>query len=258
MNLLAPRLLSQLLVATLIFQGMHHWLSPGGGAGYPPWGISLLFTVFLFILDDASRYIVHRALHEFRILWCFHRVHHTASTLTPLTIFRSHPVEGVLFALRSTLVQGVSIGLFVFLFGGDVDLVTILGANLFIFFFNVFGANLRHSTIAIHYPSWLERWLMSPAQHQIHHSVKPEHYNRNYGVVLSIWDRLGGTLHHSEPGTAISYGVGDHAGDVEHRLGTLYLRPFVAAAKLLRLGSKVQAAPAGISRRLSAHIRPQP
>lgn len=231
----APRLVSQLAIATLVFEGLHVVSAPDAGSSITAWQVSLLFTVVLFVLDDASRYVVHRWMHRSPILWRFHRVHHTATTLTPLTIFRTHPVEGVLFMLRSSVVQGTSIGAFVFAFGSSVDLVGVLGANLFVFLFNVFGANLRHSPIALRYPRALERWLMSPAQHQVHHSNRRAHFDRNYGVFLSVWDRIGGTLCHSVADMRLEYGVSDQSGPDEHRLSTLYLRPFRDAFAALQL-----------------------
>lgn len=233
-------LVSQLAVATLVFQALSHFAQAKGLFESPIWVSSVLFTLTVFSLDDLSRYLVHRMMHGSAILWRFHRVHHTSTTLTPLTIFRTHPVEGIIFSVRTAIVQGVCIGLFVFLFGGGVDLVTVLGANIFIFTFNALGANLRHSTVALYYPPKLECWLMSPAQHQLHHSDHPEHYDCNFGVFLSLWDRLFGTLRCSEPGRKLSYGVGDHKGEIEHGVSALYLTPF-RDVSLLLLGKGVKA-----------------
>ena len=97
--------------------------------------IAILFTTTLFILDDAAKYVIHRALHRIPLLWCFHRVHHTAETLTPFTVYRTHPVEGIIFALRAIFVQALAIGVFFFFFGDRVELLTLLGANIFSFFF---------------------------------------------------------------------------------------------------------------------------
>lgn len=230
---ISPRLISQLLIATVLFEQLHQFARPEAASHWPTWLSTTLFTLTVFVLDDASRYLLHRWQHSSKLLWCFHRVHHSASVLTPLTIFRTHPVEGILFVLRSALVQGICIGLFAFAFGSGVDLATILGANLFIFFFNLLGANLRHSHVPIHYPRPLERWLMSPAQHQLHHSRHREHFDSNYGVFLSVWDRLGGTLIHSEPGRKLEFGVSDQGGAEEHQLKTLYWQPVRNAGEIL-------------------------
>ena len=66
----APRLISQLTVATLLFEAMHVWF---GGRSLvwleaPGWAIAVLFTVALFLLDDATRYVLHRCLHAWPLL----------------------------------------------------------------------------------------------------------------------------------------------------------------------------------------------
>ena len=230
----APRLVSKLAVATLLFEAMHVWFDGRALvlAAAPGWAVAAGFTIVLFLLDDATRYLLHRWLHAWPVLWCFHRVHHTAETLTPFTVYRTHPVEGVLFALRSTLVQAGAIAAFVFFLGDRVELVTVLGANAIIFAFNVAGSNLRHSHVRISYGRVLERVLISPAQHQIHHSVEARHANRNFGTVLAVWDWLGGSLCLAERGPELRFGL-PGAGGESHRLANVYLAPFRDAAAIL-------------------------
>ena len=229
----APRLVSTLALATLVFEALHVWFDgrPVLLADAPGWAVAAGFTVALFLLDDATRYLLHRWLHAWPLLWCFHRVHHTAETLTPFTVYRTHPVEGVLFALRATLVQASAVAGFVFFFGDRAELVTVLGANAIIFAFNVAGSNLRHSHVRISYGRFLERLLISPAQHQIHHSVDPRHLDRNFGAVLAIWDWIGGSLYLAGKG-GLRFGI-PGAGAESHRLGDVYLRPFGEALAML-------------------------
>jgi sterol desaturase/sphingolipid hydroxylase (fatty acid hydroxylase superfamily) len=40
---------------------------------------------------------------------------------------------------------------------------------------------------------WLEKIIITPASHHIHHSTAREHLNRNFGSKFSIWDRMFGT-----------------------------------------------------------------
>ena len=230
----APRLVSKLAVATLLFEAMHVWFDgrPVLLAGAPGWTVAAGFTLALFLLDDATKYLLHRWLHTWPVLWCFHRVHHTAETLTPFTVYRTHPVEGVLFALRSTLVQAGAIAAFVFFLGDRVELVTVLGANAIVFAFNVAGSNLRHSHVRISYGRLLERVLISPAQHQVHHSVEARHANRNFGTVLAVWDWIGGSLCLAERGPDLRFGL-PGAGAESHRLANVYFAPFRDAAAIL-------------------------
>ena len=225
---IAPFLLTQLAVAQWLFESLYDWIGhrPILGESWSDLQVMACFTLFYFLLDDFFRFYLHKLLHEVPWLWAFHKVHHSARTLTPITVFRAHPVEGILFTLRTALVQGISMALFIFFFGGRVDLITVLGASLFAFLFNVTGSNLRHSHIALGYGAFVERWLISPAQHQIHHSTNPVHFDKNYGVVLAIWDRLFGSLVYSKSGEVIEFGLQKQELPKEQNLLHIYLQPF--------------------------------
>ena len=110
-----------------------------------------------------------------------------------------------------------------------------MGVNLFSFIFNVAGANLRHSHIEIAYWPWLEKILISPAQHQLHHSIENKHFNKNYGAMLALWDWLFGSLHFSETGKKIRFGLRPNEASATNIL-QIYLRPFIDIFKALRVG----------------------
>jgi hypothetical protein len=65
--------------------------------------------------------------------------------MTPMTIYRSHPFESYLYACRMALSQGIAVGIGYYLFGPTLSMYDLLGANIFVFTFNVMGSNLRHS-----------------------------------------------------------------------------------------------------------------
>jgi len=147
-----------------------------------------LFTFTVFIVSDFTRYCLHRLLHTIPLLWNFHKVHHSAKVLTPMTFYRVHPIENVLFGLRYVLSIGCVSGIFIYFFGAKVGLYEIIGVNAFVFIFSLLGGNLRHSHVKFFYPKILEKVLISPYMHQIHHSKK--HFNKNFGGSLAIWDYL--------------------------------------------------------------------
>ena len=240
---LRPVLVTQLAVATLLYQLLHHQtLIPVGlfeDAGYLVAAIS--FTSFFFLVDDFTRFAVHLALHRIPVLWAFHKFHHSAETLTPLTVTRTHPVEGLIFTARSAVVQGVSIAGFFFLFGNQVDLLTIFGVNIFVVTFHGLGSNLRHSHIPIRYPLFIERFLMSPAQHQLHHSEAERHFDRNFGVALSVWDRMFGSFHHSVD-EKVSFGIGRETAAFTRSVWSMYWSPFRFLFRRIRHGSGASAA----------------
>lgn len=231
-----PVLITQLFVATIFYQALHNQtLLPIGALDYVPyWVAATSFTITYFLLNDFSRFLLHLMLHRVKFLWEFHKVHHSATTLTPLTVTRTHPVEGLLFMLNTTITQGVIIAVFVALFGAKVDLITIFGVNIFTLAFNSLGSNLRHSHIALPYPKIIEKIFISPAQHQLHHSRKVIHFDKNFGVVFSIWDRILGTFHHSTS-DKMEFGLGRNDAKLTASIWSLYVLPFAKLFSFLRI-----------------------
>lgn len=193
-TLIFPILFSAAPIAIALNKGLEQIFGSVSMNWLPEPTIAVIFTLLLFVLDDFTRFLLHWASHRFPILWRFHQIHHSAKVLTPITVYRIHPVESAMYAVRLVFVQGISIGLGVYLFGHKLEVIDVFGANVFIFLFNVFGANLRHSHIWLSWGDRLENWFISPAQHQIHHSMDKDHYDKNFGSALSIWDRLFGSL----------------------------------------------------------------
>ena len=187
--------------------------------------IIFLYTITLFLVSDFTRYWLHRFLHTIPFLWEFHKVHHSAKVLTPITFYRVHPVENFLFGLRYSLSVGFVTGIFVYFFGAMIDIYAVVGVNVFLFVFSVFGANLRHSHVPFSYPRILEKWLMSPKQHQIHHSRK--HFDKNYGGFISIWDKMFGTLKFSNEVLVMKFGLRKNQMNDYSSLKSLIFRPFI-------------------------------
>ena len=137
-----------------------------------------------------------------------------------------------------------------------MELLTLLGANIFSFLFNVAGANLRHSHVWISYGRLVERILVSPAQHQLHHSIDPRDGNANYGAVLAVWDWLGGSLRLAEEGPPTAFGVRDNL-PTTHSMYSIYVLPIVEALRCLyRLFKKDQSNMPRFSRKfwLGRHV----
>lgn len=241
-------------------------LAKFGGADYAPpettWMRIAIVTVIVVVVSDFCKYWAHRAHHEWRALWPFHAVHHSADVLTPLTVQRVHPLEPMINSLLMTLFVGIAQGLTLYFLVGELSMLTIGGANAAYFIFNTLGSNFRHSHIWISYGPAMEHILISPAQHQIHHSVAVKHHDKNYGSIFAIWDWMFGTLYIPESYEDLTFGVSDAKGQRREQpyetLGAALFKPFAESAEnvlgMLRKGrrsSQAKADPARMSQGFS-------
>lgn len=200
------------------------------GLSVQPGFVSLAaFTVFSLVVHDFANYGSHYLMHRVPLLWEFHKVHHSAQVLTPITAFRVHPGEILFIDFIEGLAFGIAAAIGLWLFGAQTDPLRIFGLNVGIFVFYLLGANLRHSHIWLPYPKWLSHILISPAQHQIHHSSLPQHHDANFGVVFAFWDWLLGTLYVPKEREKLVFGL--YGGeDVEYQtVKSFYLLPLAKA-----------------------------
>lgn len=168
----------------------------------------IYYTLVLTILNDFLSYVIHLLFHKIPFLWEFHKTHHSATSLNPVTQYRLHPFELIVNNFKYFFVYGLVTGLFEYLSAGTVHSYMFYGANVFSFIFLSWGANLRHSHVKLSYFNPLEYIFISPFQHQIHHSDAVEHYDKNFGSKLAIWDWLFGTLVRSKKANDINFGLG--------------------------------------------------
>ena len=193
--LFLPLILASSTAAGWVNEGLR-WLTDSSGLGHEP-GIVAAFalTLIRIIAFDAGIFIAHYLQHKVPVLWAFHKVHHSAEVLTPITVYRMHPVDDLLTATTVGILTGVVGGVFQFAFSGSVEQFLFLGLNAALFLFYLAGYNLRHSQIWLSYPKALSHIFISPAQHQIHHSNAVQHYDKNIGFIFALWDWLAGTLY---------------------------------------------------------------
>jgi sterol desaturase/sphingolipid hydroxylase (fatty acid hydroxylase superfamily) len=166
-----------------------------GPLGQTSWPlVAMAGTVLGFLAYELGYWADHWLSHKVRFLWAFHKVHHTAEVLTPLTVFRVHPIESLKFANIIALATGLTGGLVAWMFGPAWHAPFVFGQNAIFLVFILTVVHLQHSHAWITFAP-LGRWLLSPAHHQIHHSADPAHFGKNLGSCLAVWDRLFGTLY---------------------------------------------------------------
>jgi len=205
--------------------------------GPPPQGIQPSFltqvgySVAIVVVADGAKWITHYLQHKIPVLWDFHKVHHSALVLTPLTNFRVHPVDFMFENILNAVMTGFVVGIYGYRYSDEIVEISILGLSLVYFLAAIFG-NLRHSHIPFAYPRWVSKWICSPVMHQIHHSAEARHFDKNFSVVFSAWDYMAGTIYIPEVGEKFPLGIG--AEGTEFRsVWTVYVYPFVSAARRL-------------------------
>ena len=142
------------------------------------------------IFADLLAYWNHRFQHKF--IWPVHALHHSQTELHAANYY-GHFSEGafrfVLFALPLSLVH--------FEFASTPFVIAVARDTL---------ERFIHSPTTINFGP-LARVLVEPRYHRIHHSTDPRHFDKNFGILFSFWDRLFGTAytptHDDWPSTGI-------------------------------------------------------
>lgn len=192
-----------------------------------------VITLLLFLAYELGYWINHYLSHRVPFMWEFHKVHHSATVLTPVTTFRVHPGYMVIFSNILALTAAVGNGLGHYLFGETAAQYALSQTNVLLVLFIYTYVHLQHSHVWIPLRGALGRLIMSPAHHQIHHSSNPIHFNKNLGSCLAIWDWLFGTLY--VPARArerLTFGV-DADRQEAHTFRGAFLMPFYRAAACL-------------------------
>ncbi|SFR82874.1 sterol desaturase family protein [Sphingomonas jatrophae] len=204
---------------------------PALAAGVPPGVVVIAATALTFIAYDAAYWLDHRLKHRVPVLWAFHKVHHSAESLSLLTNFRVHPVDTLVFYNLVALATGVAGAVCDVLAGHPVEPLGIGGTGALVLISAALLTHLQHSHLWVTLgPRW-GGWLLGPAHHQVHHSADPRHFDRNFGNVLALWDRLGGSFHRpAERREVPRFGLDDPAAQT---LPSLTVRPFTDAARTL-------------------------
>jgi sterol desaturase/sphingolipid hydroxylase (fatty acid hydroxylase superfamily) len=157
---------------------------------------------------DLQAYLLHRMQHSSFLLWRLHSVHHADTDMDASTALRHHPGEFIVSScIGATILAVLGLPAWVLAIYALLAIVVAL---------------FQHANAQI--PDALDRllrWvLVTPALHQVHHSVNAEEYNANFGTVFSVWDRLFGSYRHNSAGHEVS------AFGVEPFTASRYAQPY--------------------------------
>jgi len=192
------------------------------------WQGELINTFIIYFFREFGWFLAHWLEHRIPFLWEFHKIHHSASVLTPITAHRAHPFERLWIRSFEGAFWGLGLIVSMYVLGQGVSVLSIFSVSIISLVLKPF-INFRHSHIWISYGPYLNYLFISPAQHQIHHSIQPEHLNKNIGRSLALWDLLFGTLYVPKNREKFEVGLVDKADENKYStLKDVILEPFRA------------------------------
>lgn len=138
-----------------------------------------------WLIHEFAYYWDHRLAHRVGLLWAFHAIHHSSNEFNHSVAARGFVLDGYvkfLFALPAALI--------------GVDPVVYIAVTVFMNAFGIWNHASYVPRLGI-----LDRLMMTPKMHKVHHANQPEYIDRNYSQVTLLFDRLFGsyTLIDREP-----------------------------------------------------------
>jgi len=176
------------------------------------------YTVTILLLDYGS-YLWHIVNHKIPLLWRFHVVHHSDADLDLTTAIRFHFGE----MIGSVFFRGA----FVFLSGASAK--TVLAYE--IAFEGVTQFHHSNWRLPFKLEKLLNKLIVTPRMHGIHHSIIREETDSNYAVIFSFWDRLYNTIRLNVQQDLIVTGVPTYSDADELTVGYLLKLPFTKIRK---------------------------
>ncbi|CAN5768197.1 sterol desaturase family protein [soil metagenome] len=151
-----------------------------------------LTYLIVFIVLDFAGYAVHALDHKINFFWNSHIIHHSSEE----------------FNLACALRQSVSVFVRLFvilllpaaLLGIDPKVIAIV-APLHLF------AQFWYHTQHINKMGFLEKIIVTPSHHRVHHALNKEYIDKNYGQIFIFWDKIFGTFQEELPNVKPVYGI---------------------------------------------------
>lgn len=157
---------------------------------------TIVRTVVSLLAFDCIKYWSHRMLHKIPFLWEFHKFHHSGESMSILLAHRFHPMETIIGVIVYTLVF--------LIMGNSVD------ETIIVLYCIQILVHIQHSKVPWNFGKIGEYFIYSPFAHKIHHSNNPEHFDKNFGTLTPIWDKLFGTWYNKGKASDISVGISDN------------------------------------------------
>lgn len=169
----------------------------------------IMYTFAGLFIADFFAYWTHRIMHN-TWLWEIHKVHHSDRHFSALTTLRGHPLTASVLSPMLIIPAGILLN------------VTVAHAVIY-YYIQQTWIILTHVNLPISF-GWLTPVVTSPQLHRLHHSIEPQHQNKNYAGFFPIWDIIFGTYYAPKKGEFPETGVKGEATNPTWR--ELFYEPF--------------------------------
>ncbi len=153
---------------------------------------SIPVYIIAFIALDFAGYWVHRLQHVTNFFWNGHIVHHSSEEFNLACALRQS---------ISSIVKTFAIFLLPAALLGVPQEVIAIVAPLHLF------AQFWYHTQHINKMGFLEKLIVTPSHHRVHHAINPEYIDKNYGQIFIFWDFWFGTFQKELPDVPPVYGI---------------------------------------------------
>lgn len=140
---------------------------------------TILTYIIAFIALDFAGYWVHRLDHEYNFFWNAHIIHHSSEDFNLACALRQS--ISVVFRLFTIFLLPAALL-------GVPTMVIAVVAPLHLF------AQFWYHTQHINKMGLLEKIIVTPSHHRVHHAINPEYLDKNYGQIFIFWDKWFGTF----------------------------------------------------------------
>jgi len=164
---------------------------------FPELPLNWLTIISCIILADFLYYLEHRLMHRIGIGWATHTVHHSSPHFNMSVAYRFGPLDSVFPLLFS--IPAVMLGFNPFL---------LLACEIFVQTFQA----ILHTEIIKKFPKPIEYLFNTPSHHRVHHGSNTQYWDKNYGGIFIIWDRMLGTFAKEEE--EVVYGISEPLNSV--------------------------------------------
>jgi len=151
----------------------------------------LVYIIAFFSLDFAG-YWVHRLQHVTNFFWNGHIVHHSSEEFNLACALRQS-VSAIVKTFAIFLLPAALLGV-------PAEVIGVV-APLHLF------AQFWYHTQHINKMGFLEKIIVTPSHHRVHHAINPEYIDKNYGQIFIFWDKLFGSYQEELPNVPPVYGI---------------------------------------------------